>query len=144
VAACDFAIAADDAQFAAPEIDVGLFPYMALAPLARVIGRRRALDLALTGRRIDAQEAVRIGLVNEAVPRASLWERTEALCQTLAQKSPAVLRLGRRAFYATADLPYEAQLEAMALHLDLNAALDDAREGTSAFLERRKPEWKGR
>jgi enoyl-CoA hydratase/carnithine racemase len=144
IAACDFAIACEEAHFSLPEIDVGLFPYMALAPLVRVLGRRRALDLALTGRRVDAQEALHIGLVNEVHPRAQLWVRTETLCRTLAGKSSAVLRLGRRAFYAMQDLPYEAQLEAMALHLDLNAGLEDAREGVSAFLARRKPEWRGR
>lgn len=143
-ASCDFALAVEDATFSLPEIDVGLFPYMALAALVRVIGRRRALDLALTGRRIDAQEALRIGLVNEVHPRAVLWERTETLCRTLAGKSSAVLRLGRRAFHAMQDVPYEAQLEALALHLDLNAGLEDALEGVSAFLARRKPEWRDR
>jgi enoyl-CoA hydratase len=144
VASCDFAVAAEEAHFALPEIDIGLFPYIALAPLVRVLGRRRALDLALTGRRVDSQEALRIGLVNPVVPRARLWEETEALCRTLAGKSPAVLRLGRKAFYAMQDVPYEAQIEAMALHLDLNAGLEDAAEGISAFLARRKPDWKGR
>jgi len=144
VASCDFALAVEEAHFSLPEIDVGLFPYMALAPLVRVLGRRRALDLALTGRRVDAQEALRIGLVNEVHPRAHLWERTEMLCRTLAGKSSAVLRLGRRALQATQDLPYEAQLEALALHLDLNAGLEDAREGISAFLAGRKPGWRDR
>src|SRR3989442_986562 len=107
VAACDLAVAADDARFGTPEVDLGLFPYMALAPLQRVVGRRAALELALTGRRIDAAEAVRIGLLNAAVPRGQLAARVDALCETLAGKSAAVLRLGRRAFYATQDLPYE-------------------------------------
>jgi enoyl-CoA hydratase/carnithine racemase len=144
LAGCDFALAADDARFALPEIDVGLFPYIALAPLARLLGRRQALDLAMTGRRIDAQEAARMGLVNSVHPRSELWTQTEKLCLTLAGKSAAVLRLGRRAFYAMQDLPYEAQLEAMALHLSLNAGFEDAREGISAFVEGRKPEWSGR
>ena len=144
VAACDFAVGADDARFGTPEIDVGLFPYMALAPLQRVVGRRAALSLALTGRRIDAAEAVRIGLLNAAVPRAQLAGRIEEICAQLAGKSAAVLRLGRRAFHSTQDLPYEQQLEALAGQLTVNALLEDAAAGVAAFLEKRPPEWKGR
>ena len=144
VAACDLAVAADDARFGTPEIDVGLFPYMALAPLQRVVGRRAALELALTGRRIDAQEAVRIGLLNSAVPRAQLAGHAEQICAQLCGKSAAVLRLGRRAFYSTQDLPYEQQLEALAGQLSLNSLLEDAAEGVAAFLEKRPPGWKGR
>ena len=142
--ACDLAIAADDAKFGTPEIDVGLFPYMALATLRRCIGRRAAMELVLTGRRIDAAEAVRLGLINRAVPRAELEKSTQELLDLVSGKSAAVLRLGRRAFYATEDLPFEQQLEALAAQLSLNAFAEDAMEGISAFLEKRKPEWKDR
>jgi enoyl-CoA hydratase/carnithine racemase len=144
LAACDLAVAADDARFATPEVDLGIFPYMALAPLSRCLGRRVALELALTGRKIDAPEARAIGLVNAVVPRAELQQRTAELLETLCQKSPAALRLGRRAFYATQDLPYEAQLEALCAQLSLNAQAEDAAEGVAAFLEKRRPEFKGR
>jgi enoyl-CoA hydratase len=142
--ACDFAVAADDVKFGLPEIDLGLFPYMALAPLVRTVGRRAALDLALTGRKLDAQEARAIGLVNRAVPRATLDAAAEELLTTLAAKSPAVLRLGRRAFHLTEGLPYEQQLEALCAQLSLNALSEDAMEGLSAFFEKRTPDWKGR
>ena len=142
--ACDFAIAADDARFGTPEIDLGLFPYMALAPLVRTVGRRAALELVFTARKLDAAEAKSMGLVNRAVPRAQLDAATDELLATLAAKSPAVLRLGRRAFHLTEGLPYEQQLEALCAQLSLNALAEDALEGLSAFFEKRKPEWKGR
>jgi enoyl-CoA hydratase len=144
LAACDLAVSADDARFGTPEVDVGLFPFMALAPLSRCLGRRAALDLAFTGRRIDAREAQALGLVNRVVSRAGLSAATDELLETLAAKSPAALSLGRRAFYATQDLPYEAQLEALCAQLSINALAEDAAEGVAAFLEKRKPEFKGR
>ncbi|MCA1828364.1 MAG: enoyl-CoA hydratase/isomerase family protein [Myxococcales bacterium] len=144
LAACDLAIAAQDARFGTPEVDLGLFPYMALAPLTRLIGRRAALDLMFTARKIDAAEARSIGLVNRVVPRAELAAQADALLETLAAKSPTALRLGRRAFYATQDLPYEQQLEALCAQLSLNARTEDAAEGVAAFLEKRKPDFKGR
>jgi enoyl-CoA hydratase/carnithine racemase len=143
LAACDLAVAAEDARFGTPEVEVGLFPYMALAPLSRCVGRRAALELALTGRRIDAAEARAIGLVNRVVPRAALQGAASELLEQLAQKSPTALRLGRRAFYATQDLPYEAQLEALCAQFSLNAISGDAAEGIAAFLEKRKPDFKG-
>src|SRR5205823_2141409 len=144
LAACDIAIAVDDASFGAPEVDVGLFPFMAMAPLSRVIGRRAALELAFTARRIDAQEALRIGLVNRVVPRDGLAGATQALLDTLAEKSPTALRMGRRALYATQDLPYEQQLEKLSAHLMENLTAEDALEGISAFLQKRKPDFTGR
>jgi len=143
LAACDLAVAAEDARFGTPEVELGLFPYTALAPLSRCVGRRAALELALTGRRIDAAEARAIGLVNRVVPRAALQGAASELLEQLAQKSPTALRLGRRAFYATQDLPYEAQLEALCTQFSLNAVSADAAEGIAAFLEKRKPDFKG-
>ncbi len=143
LAACDLAIAAEDARFGTPEVEVGLFPYMALAPLSRCVGRRAALELAFTARRIEAAEARTIGLVNRVVPRVELRDAAQDWLDLIAQKSPTALRLGRRAFYATQDLPYQAQLEALSAQLSVNVATDDAMEGISAFLAKRKPDFKG-
>jgi enoyl-CoA hydratase/carnithine racemase len=125
-------------------VDVGLFPYMAMAPLSRVIGRRAALELVFTARKLDAQEALRIGLLNRVVQRPELESAAQALLDTLAEKSPTALRMGRRAFYAVQDLPYQEQLEKLRAQLVENFQTEDALEGISAFLQKRKPDFKGR
>jgi enoyl-CoA hydratase len=144
VCACDFAIAADDARFATPEVDVGLFPYMALAPILRCIGRRAAMELTLTGRKLHAAEAVEIGLINRSVARDQLSAEVNKLADLLASKSPVTMRLGRRAFQIVDAMPHEAALEALAGQLSINALADDAMEGISAFLEKRPAIWSGK
>jgi enoyl-CoA hydratase len=144
VLGCDLAVAAEEATFGLPEIDVGLFPYQVLGVLLRHVGRKAALDLAMTGRRIDAREARALGLVSRVVPRAELPGETERLVTTLAGKSAAVLALGKRALYAAEDLPLGPALELLAAHLSLNAGLEDAAEGIAAFREKRPPAWKDR
>jgi len=142
--ACDLAVCAHDAEFGTPEIDVGLFPMMLMALLQRHVGRKRALELVLTGERISAARAVELGLVNRAVPRASLDEAAFGLARTLAGKSQATLALGRRAFYTAEDLPLAQALEYLASQLTLNVGLEDAAEGVGAFLEKRAPQWRDR
>ena len=144
VLACDLAVAADDAELGTPEIDVGLFPMMLMALLQRHLGRKRALELVLTGERLSAFKALEMGLVNRVVPRAELDGATFALAQTLCGKSQATLALGRRAFYTAEDLPLAQALEYLAAQLSLNVTLEDAAEGVTAFLEKRKPQWRDR
>jgi len=131
-------------ELGTPEIDVGLFPMMLMALLQRHLGRKRALELVLTGERLSAFKALELGLLNRAVPRAELEGATFALAQTLCGKSQATLALGRRAFYTAEDLPLAQALEYLAAQLSLNVTLEDAAEGVTAFLEKRKPQWRDR
>lgn len=142
--ACDLAIAADTATFGTTEIQVGLWPMMITAELVRNIGRKAALELMLTGRRLDAAEARAIGLVNRVVPAAELEATTMAFAGELASKSPAAIGLGLRAFYRSADLDHEPALRFLEAELGKVLALDDAREGITAFLTKRAPVWTGR
>jgi enoyl-CoA hydratase len=142
VLACDLAVAAEDAQFGTPEVDVGLFPMMVMALLQRHVGRKRALEWVMTGARFPAAEALAAGIISRAVPRAELDAQVDALARTLAGKSRAVLTLGKRAFHAAEDLPFGPALELLAAQLSLNTLAEDAAEGVSAFLEKRPPAWK--
>jgi len=144
VVACDLAIASEEATFGTTEINLGLWPMMISAEIARSIGRKAALELMLTGKRIGAAEAVSLGLVNRAVPAASLEAETMALAGHIAERSPATIALGLRAFYRAQDMDLEAALRFLEGELGRVLALEDAREGLAAFFQKRKPVWKGR
>ena len=144
VVACDLAVASEQATFGTTEIRVGLWPMMVSAELGRSIGRKQALELMLTGKRVSAAEALAIGLVNRVVPAASLEAETMALAGELAELSPATLALGLRSFYRSQDMDLEAALRFLEGELGKVLSLEDAREGLAAFLGKRKPVWKGR
>jgi enoyl-CoA hydratase/carnithine racemase len=144
VACCDLALAADDAELGTPEINVGLWPMMIMAPVFRCVGRKHGLRLVMSGEKISAAEAARIGLVNEAVPAAELEARTLALSRSLAAKSPLTMHLGLEAFHATQDMPLEQALDYLERELAALLASEDAQEGIRAFLEKRAPVWRGR
>jgi enoyl-CoA hydratase/carnithine racemase len=141
--ACDLVVASDQATFGLPEIKVGLWPMMVMSELVRNIGRKAALDLMLTGRHIPASEARELGLVNRVVPHDRLEAETLALARTLASHSPATMALGLRALYHCQDMEFESGLTYLEKELGKVLALDDAKEGIMAFLQKRKPEWKG-
>jgi enoyl-CoA hydratase len=142
--ACDLAVAADTATFGTPEVKVGLFPMMVTALLVRHVGRKRAMELALTGEKLDAGQALALGLVNRVVPAGELLAVSRELAAKMGALSPAVLRLGREAVYTAADMEYRQSLRYLHSLLTVNASLEDAAEGVNAFLERRAPDWKGR
>ena len=142
--ACDVAIAADTATFGTTEILVGLWPMMITAEIARSIGRKKTLEMFLTGRKLDAAEALACGLVTRVVPAAELEAATCALAGELAERSPAAVALGLRAFYHCQDMPIEPQLRYLQAEFGRVLALDDAREGIAAFFAKRKPVWTGK
>lgn len=142
--ACDLVVAADDAQFGTPEIDVGLWPYMITVPLVRSMPPKRALELMMTGRRVDAVEAERIGFVTTVVSVERLDATVDELAATLAAKSPSVMRLGRDSFYGVLDQAADPALRELHAMLTVTAGLEDTAEGLAAFAEKRPPVWKGR
>ena len=141
---CDFVVASDDAQFGTPEINVGLWPYMITVPLMRSMPPKKALELMLTGRRVSAEEAERIGFVNKVVSVDELDAATDELAAELASKSPAIVKLGRDSFYNVWDMSAAEALAYLHPMLTVTTMTEDAAEGIAAFVEKRKPEWKGR
>jgi enoyl-CoA hydratase/carnithine racemase len=141
--ACDLVLAADDATFGTPEVDVGLWPFVITVPLVRSMPPKVALELMMTGRRVDASEAQRLGFVSRVVPATRLRDEVDAVAGGLATKSPAVLRLGRDSFYAVWDQRADDALELLHAMLTVTTATDDAAEGIAAFAHKRAPRWTG-
>lgn len=143
--ACDLVIASDDAVFGLPEVKLGLLPLIVLAPILRAASApKRVLELVLTGAELRAPEAVALGLVNRVVPRDALEATARRLAETIAGYSPATVALGKEAFYRALELEYGAALGYLRDVLTVVTRSDDAREGITAFLEKRAPRWSGR
>jgi 3-hydroxypropionyl-coenzyme A dehydratase len=142
--ACDLIVAADTARFGTPEINVGVFPFMILALIYRNIGRKKATELLLLGRQVDAHEAERIGLVNRVVPRDELGAAVDEWARGLAAKSPVLMRLGKDALFRAQDMALEDALEFLHAQLTIAFSTEDIQEGVRAFFEKREPVWRGR
>jgi enoyl-CoA hydratase/carnithine racemase len=143
VAACDLAVAAESAHFATPGVKIGLFCSTPMVPLSRAIGRKRALDMLLTGRPIDAATALDWGLVNRVVPDAALDDEVASIVDAIARSSPLTVGIGKEAFYSQIELDEHRAYDLTKAVMAMNARADDAQEGMCAFLQKRAPEWRG-
>ncbi len=145
IAACDIVIASDGARFGQPEIKLGVFPPVAAVLLPRIIGERRARELILTGDLIDADEALRLGLVNYVVPSEKLEEKAQEILSKLRELSAAALGMTRMALDIGGQIGFESALTNVEnLYLHELMKTEDAEEGVRAFMEKRKPQWRNR
>lgn len=143
VAACDLAVASDNARFATSGINVGLFCATPGVALSRNLGRKQALELLLTGDFIDAPTALRQGLINRVTPLdqldATVWQLADSICS----KSPLAIAMGKELFYRQLEMGLEEAYACASQAMACNMNSEDAREGIDAFIAKRKPEWKG-
>ena len=144
VASCDLAVAAADARFATPGVNIGLFCSTPMVALSRAIGRKQAMEMLLTGSLIDAETARSWGLVNRVVPAPQLEDAAATLAAEIAAKSPLTLAIGKKAFYVQAELGLEEAYAYCSEVMTANMLARDAEEGIDAFLQKRKPVWEGR
>ena len=144
VATCDLAVAAEEARFATPGVNIGLFCSTPMVALTRAVGRKAAMEMLLTGKLVDAATAQAIGLVNRVVPRDSLRDAVDALAREIAGKSALTLKIGKEAFYRQAELDLAAAYRYAAEVMTTNMQARDAGEGIDAFLAKRAPVWHDR
>jgi enoyl-CoA hydratase/carnithine racemase len=144
VAACDLAVATEDARFATPGVKIGLFCSTPMVPLSRAIGRKRALEMLLTGELVDAATALEWGLVNRVVPSEQLDDAVAELVEAIARSSPLIIGIGKEAFYEQVELDEHRAYDLTKSVMAMNSMAGDAQEGMGAFLEKRRPTWKGK
>ncbi|MFT9849262.1 enoyl-CoA hydratase [Aneurinibacillus sp. REN35] len=143
VATCDLAVATETTRFATPGVKIGLFCSTPMVALSRAVGRKKAMEMLLTGDALSAEEAVMAGLINKAVPEEQLEEEVKMMAMKIAQASPFTVGIGKQAFYKQLDMPQSLAYSYAAEVMSLNATAADAAEGICAFLEKRPPNWKG-
>ncbi len=139
--ACDMIIASEGARFGAPELNVGLWPYMVTVPMLRSMPPKKALELMLTSRVVGAEEAERIGFVTRVVPGDELDGAVAEMAAVLSSKPPGVMRMGRESFYAVVDAAAAEALPYLHAMLTVTSETAEAKEGIAAFAEKRRPSW---
>ena len=143
-ATCDLVVASEEARFATPGVKIGLFCSTPMVALSRAVGQKKAMEMLLTGDFISAEEALAEGLANKVVAAEDLDSETQRLAEKIAEASPLVVGVGKQAFYRQIEMPVEQAYAYTKEIMSFNASFADAQEGICAFLEKRKPEWKGR
>jgi enoyl-CoA hydratase/carnithine racemase len=144
VAACDLAVAAEEASFATPGVKIGLFCTTPMVALTRAIGRKRALQMLLSGEMVPARTAADWGLINQVTSAAELPAATRQLAATVAEASSLVVGIGKQAFYTQIDLDQQKAYAYAKEVMSMNALAADAQEGIQAFLGKRAPCWSGK
>ena len=142
--ACDIVLAGDDSKFGTPEVNVGLWPMMIGALIFRNVRQKKAMEMILLGERLSAQEALDMGLITRVVPAAELDEEVKKVLGNLTSKSPIGMKIGKQAFYAMANLPLQEALVFLSERLKEIVSTEDAREGITAFIEKRPPNFTGK
>ncbi|MBX6312665.1 MAG: enoyl-CoA hydratase [Isosphaeraceae bacterium] len=143
VAACDLAVAAEGATFSTPGVKIGLFCSTPMVPLVRAVPAKAAMEMLLTGAAISAERAYQLGLVNRVVPAERLDEAVQEFTDAILAASPLIIRLGKAAFYEGLALDEATAYQRATDVMVANALCGDAQEGMSAFLQKRRPEWRG-
>ncbi len=143
-ATCDLVVSSEDARFATPGVKIGLFCSTPMVALSRAVGQKKSMEMLLTGEFVSAKEALAEGLVNKVVPAEELEAEARKLAEKIAEASPLVVGVGKQAFYRQLEMSTEQAYAYTREVMSFNATFADAQEGMCAFLEKRKPEWKGR
>jgi len=143
-AGCEFVVASRDATFGTPEVDVGLFPAQAMAPIMRTVHEKRGLELLFTGEHVDAAEAYDLGMVTRLADPDAFDEELDDLVNSLANNSPVMIAMGKEAYYEQREMDFDRALSYLREMIALIAMSEDTEEGINAFLMDRDPEWRGR
>ena len=144
VASCDLAISSDDAIFATPGVNIGLFCSTPMVAVSRKVSRKKTMKMLLTGEPIDARYAKEIGLINDHFPISELETEVFKLAEKIASKSNLTIKIGKKAFYKQLEMPLSKAYKYTSKVMTENMMSFDAKEGIAAFLEKRKPSWKNK